>query len=89
MRRDIIALTLKPADGAVTLGAAVQLNLFAETRSGALDLVPGNMATWSSSDAGVAEISRQGRLTPRAPGSVTVTARYAEKKIAAVFTVVE
>ena len=89
MRRDIIGLSLKPADGAVKLGAAVQLNLFAETKSGATDLVPGNMASWSSSNDGVAEVSRQGRLTPRAPGAVTVTASYADKQVTAAFTVVE
>jgi len=88
MRRDIIALRMNPADGDVKLGAAVQLNLFAETKSGARDLVPGNMATWSSSDASVAEVSRQGRLTPRAPGPVTITASYGDSKVAAAFTVV-
>jgi hypothetical protein len=89
MRRDIVGLHIKPTDGVFKVGASAQLNLFAETKSGALDLIPGNMATWSSSDDGVAEVSRQGRLTPRAAGSVTVTATHADKQIAVAFTVVD
>lgn len=89
MRRDIVALSMKPGDGVVKLGAPVQLHLFANSEAGRADLVPGNMAIWSSSDDGVAEVNRQGRLTPRGAGSVTITAAYAEKKVAATFTVVD
>ena len=78
---------MNPGDGALTIGAPVQLNLFAQDAGGGTDLIPGNMAAWSSSDDRVAEINRQGRLTPRSVGSVTITARYAEKKVTAVFTV--
>ena len=88
MRKDITALEIRPADGTLTLGKAVQLNLFAHNRSGGADLIPGNMATWSSSANGVGEVSRQGRLTPRGAGSVTVTASYGDRQVLAVFTVV-
>jgi hypothetical protein len=47
------------------------------------------MAAWSSSDARVGEVNRQGRLTPRRAGSLTITASYAEKNVLAVFTVVD
>ena len=88
MRKDITTLEIRPGDGVLNLGKPVQLNLFAHNRSGGADLIPGNMATWSSSDNGVGDVTRQGRLTPRGPGTVTVTASYGDKKAAAVFAVV-
>jgi hypothetical protein len=88
VRKDITALEIRPGGGVVNLGKAVQLNLFAYNRSGGADLIPGNMAAWSSTDAGVGEVSRQGRLTPRAVGSVTITASYGDTQALAVFTVV-
>lgn len=89
MRRDITALVMKPDNGVVKMGAAVQLNLFAQNRGGSSELVPANMAAWSSSDDRVGEVSRQGRLTPRGAGSVTITATYVDSKVLAVFTVVD
>lgn len=89
MRTDIVELSMRPRDGTLKMGASVQLNLLAQTGSGGSDLIPGTMATWSSSDDRVAEVNRQGRLTPRAPGAATVTARYAEKSATGVFTVVD
>jgi len=88
VRKDITGLSMKPGEGIVKVGAAVQLNLFAEDGSGGTELIPGTMAAWSSSDDHVGEVNRQGRLTPRGAGSVSITARYAEKKVTAVFTVV-
>ena len=89
MRNDITALVMRPGDGAMKMGAPVQLNLFAQNRSGGLDLIPGTTAAWSSDAVGVGEVNRQGRLTPRAPGRVTITARYADRSVAAVFTIVD
>jgi hypothetical protein len=89
VRKDISALEVRPGDGVVRVGAAVQLNLFAVNRTGGVDLVPGNMATWSSGDAHIGEVNRQGRLTPRRPGALTITARYADKQAVATFTVVD
>ncbi len=88
MPKDITALEIRPGDGVLTVGKAVQLNLFAHNRSGGADLIPGNMATWSSSANGVGDVTRQGRLTPRGAGAVTVTASYGDKKALATFTVV-
>jgi hypothetical protein len=87
MRRDITALQIKPGEGVLKVGTAVQLNLFALNKSGGTDLIPGTTATWSSSDNRVGEINRQGRLTPRGPGAVTITASYANQKGVAAFTV--
>jgi hypothetical protein len=87
VRKDITALKIEPGEGVLKVGTAVQLNLFALTKSGRADLVPGTMAAWSSTDNRVGEMNSQGRLTPRGPGSVTITASYADKKVAAVFTV--
>ena len=89
MRKDITALEMRPGDGVVKVGTAVQLNLFAIDRRGGIDLIPGNMAVWSSSDARVGEVNRQGRLTPRRAGSLTITATYAEKDVQSVFTVID
>jgi hypothetical protein len=89
MRKDITALEMRPGDGVVKVGAAVQLNLFAIDKRGGIDLIPGNMAAWSSSDARVGEVNRQGRLTPRRAGSLTITASYADRNVLAVFTVVD
>ena len=89
MRTDITALEMKPGDGVVKVGAALQLNLFAVDRRGGTDLIPGNMAAWSSSDERVAEVNRQGRLTPRRAGTLTVTATYSGKSVLAVFSVVD
>jgi len=88
VRKDITELVIKPGDGVVKVGAVVQLNLFAQNRSGGTDLIPGTMAVWSSGDQGVGEVNRQGRLTARAAGSVTVTARYADREAVAAFSVV-
>ena len=88
MRKDITSLEIRPAEGSLNMGKAVQLNLFAHNRSGGADLIPGNTATWSSSNNGVGDVTRQGRLTPRGAGSVTVTASYGDTKALAVFTVV-
>ena len=89
MRNDITSLVMKPGDGVMKMGASVQLNLFAQNRSGGLDLIPGTTAAWSSDDVGVGEVNRQGRLTPRAPGLVTITAGYANGSVTAVFLIVE
>ena len=89
MRKDITALQIKPGEGFLKVGTAVQLNLFAVNKSGGTDLVPGTMAAWSSSDSRVGEMNRQGRLTPRGSGAVTITARYADREVAATFTVAE
>jgi hypothetical protein len=89
MRKDITALEMRPGDGVVKVGVAVQLNLFAIDKRGGIDLIPGNMAAWASSDARVGEVNRQGRLTPRRAGSLTITAAYAEKNVLGVFTVVD
>jgi len=89
MRNDITALELKPGDGVVKVRAAVQLILYARTKSGASDLIPGTMAIWSSSDNKIGDVNRQGRLTPRRAGTLTVTATYADKQVRAVFTVVD
>jgi hypothetical protein len=88
VRKDITALEMKPGGGEVKLGTAVQLNLFGVTKNGVVDLIPGNMASWSSGDDRIAEVNRQGRLTPRRAGSLTITARYADKQVLAAFTVV-
>lgn len=80
---------MKPGDGVVKVGTAVQLNLFAVDRRGGIDLIPGNMAAWSGSDDRVGEVNRQGRLTPRRAGSLTITASYAGKSVLAMFTVVD
>ena len=89
MRNDITALELKPAGGVVKVGTAVQLNLFAANKSGRSALIPGNMATWSSSDNQRGEVNHQGRLTPRHVGAVTITAAYAAHQASAVFTVTD
>jgi hypothetical protein len=89
MHSDVTGLEMRPAGGVVKVGASVQLNLFALKKKGATDLIPANMATWSSADNRIGEVNRQGRLTPRRPGSLTITAGYADKKIEAVFTVVD
>jgi hypothetical protein len=87
--KDVIALQIRPGEGALKVGTAVQLNLFALNNKGAADLIPGNMATWSTADARVGEVNRQGRLTPRRPGSLTITATYADKTVQAVYTIVD
>lgn len=87
MRRDLTALRIKPGEGVLKVGTSLQLNLFGVNKSGATELVPGTMATWSSRDGGVCEVNRQGRLTPRGPGAVTITAAYAGHEAVATFTV--
>lgn len=89
MRTDITALEIRPGDGGLKVGASVQLNLFGRTRKGGVDLIPANMATWSSADARIGEVNRQGRLTTRRAGALTITATCADLKVEAVFTVVD
>lgn len=79
---------MRPGDGVVKVGTAVQLNLFARTKGGGTDLIPGNMAAWHSSDDRIGEVNRQGRLTPRRPGSVTITASFGDRNVLAVFVVI-
>jgi hypothetical protein len=80
---------MKPGDGTLKMGVSVQLNLFAQNRSGSMDLIPGNMAIWSSTDSRVGEVNSQGRLTPRGTGAVTIAASYADKKVLATFNVLD
>jgi hypothetical protein len=87
VRTDIAALQIKPADGEVKQGTALQLNLFAIRADGKTDLVPGNMAAWHSSNDRVAEVNRQGRVSARQPGTVEVTATYAGKTAQVALTV--
>jgi hypothetical protein len=89
MRNDITALEMKPSGGEVRVGAAVQLNLFALNKNGRTDLIPANVAAWSSSDGHVGEVNRQGRLTLRRAGSVKITATHADRRVEAVFTVLD
>ena len=89
MSKDITALEIRPGDGLLKVGQSVQLNLFGRKSNGGVDLIPGNMAAWSSDDVRVAEVNRQGRLTPRRAGALTITAGYAEMKAVAVFTVAD
>ncbi|MES1205357.1 MAG: Ig-like domain-containing protein [Pseudomonadota bacterium] len=89
MAKDLTSLSMKPSEGELKVGTPVQLNLFAHDNRGRADLVPGNMAVWTSGNTSVAEVSRQGRLTPRGPGSVTIVAVYADKKAVGLFTVVD
>lgn len=88
MPRNITALEIKPGEGTVSIGTPVQLHLFATTDSGGTDLIPASMAVWSSSNEAVAEVSRQGRLNPRRPGTLTLTAAFNGKVARAVFTAV-
>lgn len=78
---------MKPDGGAVKIGTPIQLNLFAIGSNGGTDLIPASMATWTSAPPTVAEMNRQGRLNPRRPGTVTVTAAHGGKTVQAVFTV--
>ena len=89
MRKDITALEIRPADGVLKVGTAIQLNLFAVNQRGGVDLIPGNMAAWSSADDRIGEVNRQGRLTPRRAGALSITARYAAQQAVATFTVVD
>jgi hypothetical protein len=86
--KNITALEIKPGDGTVSIGTAIQLRLFATTDSGGTDLIPASMAVWSSSNGAVAEVNRQGRLSPRRPGTATLTAAFNGKVARAVFTAV-
>jgi hypothetical protein len=88
VQRDIVALKINPHEGSLPAGTPVQLNLFATDAKGKSALIPGNMTVWSGSNDSVAEINRQGRLQPRRPGTVTVTARYGGQVADATFTVV-
>jgi uncharacterized protein YjdB len=47
------------------------------------------MAAWSSSDNQIGDVNRQGRLTPRRAGSVTITASANDRSITAAFTVID
>ena len=89
MRNDITGLAIEPDHAVLKNGEAVQLNLFARTRRGGTDLIPGTMAAWSSDDNRVGEVNRQGRLTARGAGLVTITASYADRRVTSVFTVVD
>jgi hypothetical protein len=87
VQRDVVALEIKPAEGTLAVGAHVQLTLFARNAKGATALIPANMAVWSSSNDGVAEVTRQGRINARKPGGVTITARYADKSVQVTFMI--
>ena len=88
MQRDVVALRIEPADGSLPAGTPVQLKLFATNAKGASALILGALAAWSGSRDSVADVNRQGRLSPRTPGTVTVTARYAGQAATATFTIV-
>jgi hypothetical protein len=80
-------LRIEPAEGTFAVGNPVQLSLFGTTIRGGTNLIPASMAQWSSANPAVAELSRQGKLTPRRPGQVTVTASYGGQVAKADFSV--
>jgi hypothetical protein len=87
MQRDVVALRIEPGEGTLAVGTPVQLRLFSVNAKGAEALIPGNLTAWSSSRDSVADVNRQGRLSPRSAGSVTVTARYGGQSASVTFTV--
>ncbi len=89
MSRDV-KLELRPAAGEIPNGVAVQLTLVAVTvdGKGRSELIPGHRATWVSSAPAIAEVNRQGRVSPRRPGVVTITATHDGKTASASLTVV-
>jgi len=88
VQRNVVALRIEPAEGSLPAGAPVQLKLFAINGKGGEALIPGNLTTWQSSRDATADVNRQGRLHPRAPGTVTITARYAGQSASVTFTVI-
>jgi hypothetical protein len=88
VQRDVVALRIEPAEGTLPAGTPVQLKLFSVNAKGGQALIPGNLTAWSGSRDSVADVNRQGRLSPRSPGTVTVTARYGGQTATATFTVV-
>jgi len=87
VHKDIAAIELTPDGGTVRIGTPFQLNLFARTGAGGTALVLASMATWTSSDESVAEVNRQGRVNPRRPGTVSITATHRGKSAQVTFTV--
>jgi uncharacterized protein YjdB len=94
MRHDVSALRIDASGpggsrvDVLSVGSSLQLKLFAVTGNGGTDLVMGNVAAWTSSNVKVAEINRQGRLTARSPGTVTITATHAGQTAHATLEVV-
>jgi hypothetical protein len=86
---DIASLQMKPDGGEFQAGATIQLNLFATTRRGKIDLIPGNAATWGTSSGAIAEVNRLGRLSLRRAGTAVITATYGGQTARAAFTVRE
>lgn len=87
VRTDVVGIEIKPAAGALRVGASAQLNLFARNAAGRTTLVMSSLATWAGSNDKVAEVNRQGRVTGRAAGTMTVRAQHAGHTAEAVFTI--
>ena len=88
MRSDIVSLRIEPGDRSVQKGTAIQLSLLATNARGGTDLIPGTMSAWSSSDAAIVEITRQGRFNARGLGTATITVHYGGQVARAVYEVV-
>jgi hypothetical protein len=83
-----VKLELRPAAGEIPNGVGLQLTLFAVGAQGRSELIPGHRAAWVSSAPAIAEVNRQGRVSPRRPGAVTITATHDGKTAQATLTVV-
>jgi alpha-tubulin suppressor-like RCC1 family protein len=71
-----VAVTISPATNQIDEGAQAQLS--AEVRDRNASVITGAQVTWSSSDAAVAEVDATGKVTGKAGGDVTITARSGE-----------
>ncbi|GMR12964.1 MAG: hypothetical protein BMS9Abin29_1159 [Gemmatimonadota bacterium] len=68
----VVSVTLTPAQTQIRVAATVQLT--AELRNAAGEVVTGRMVEWSSSNDGIATVDGAGLVTGVALGSVTITA---------------
>jgi uncharacterized protein YjdB len=81
----VATVTIIPSSAGLTVGSTVQLS--AQLRDAAGNLLTGRSVTWTSGQTGIATVSTTGLVTGRAPGSATITASAEGKSGTASVTV--
>jgi len=78
MESTITKVEVSPSEATLSVGQTVQLTATAKDADGNIVLVPAGGFSWQSSNSAVAEVDSGGKVTAKAEGSATITAKEKE-----------
>ena len=78
MESTIAKVEVSPSEATLSVGQTLQLTATAKDADGNIVLVPAGGFSWQSSNPAVAEVDSGGKVTAKAEGSATITAKEKE-----------